>query len=87
MHVHYTRGWYLQWSEKVWIPWSWNHEERESPGDLWELNPGPMQEQQELALLVTTDPSLHFRYFFFKVSPCSLIQKNGALKEWHIARN
>lgn len=65
MHVHYTCAWYLQWSEKVWIPWSWNHEEREPLGDLWELNPGSMKEQQELALLLTTDPTLHFWYFFF----------------------
>lgn len=64
MHVHYTCAWYLPWSEKVWMPWSWDHGERESPR---ELNPGPMQEQQGLALLLTTDTALHFWYsiFFF----------------------
>lgn len=85
MHVHYTCAWYLPWSEKVWMPWSWDHRERESPQ---ELSPGPMQEQQGLALLLTTDPALHFWYnIFFLMSTCSLVQKNGASKERHIARN
>ena len=78
MHVHYTCAWYLPWSEKVWMPWSWDHGEHESPR---ELNPGPMQEQQGLALLLTTDTALHFWYNIFFNEYLLFGTKNGALKE------
>jgi hypothetical protein len=64
MYMNHTHSWCLWKSEEGSVAYGSVTDDCEPPYRCWELNPGPLQEQQ---VLLAAEPSLQPHSFFFKM--------------------